>query len=294
MVTVRTLRRWWKTLIDTATPKAPRGGRKPTSPEVIATIIRLAKENSLGNDSWGRRRISGELKREGIDVSPSTVKRILAKHGIPPATTRGSGWDGPVAAAFSDPNTVALDFTTVSIGYTDKAQDHYVLAAIHQASRQVEILGITDHPNETWMAQIARNLTMADTGFLHRMQATCVIMDRDTKFTEQFRHIISPTPESPIQTLRVPPRSPQANGFIERWFRTVKTNLIRKAYWLDVEALRQALALYLEHYHTERPHQSLDNDPPMPTQRSIVLGDWKIIRDPRVGGLINAYRKEAA
>gem|GEM_PF-736967 len=294
LVTMRTLRRWWKTLIDTTKPPAARGGRKPFSPDVVAVVIRLAKENSIGNDAGGQRRISGELKREGVDVSPSTVKRILAKNGIPPATTRGSGWDGPVAAAISDPGTVALDFITVAIGCGDKAQDHYVLAAIHQASRLVEILGVTDHPNETWMAQIARNLTMADTGFLHRMKATWVIMDRDTKFTDQFRRIINDA-NSGFTTLRLPPRSPQANGIMERWFRSAKTNVIRKAYWFDAEALWQALVLYLEHYHTERPHQSLGNDSPLPAQRSTVVGDrWKLTRQERVGGLINTYRREAA
>ncbi len=74
----------------------------------------------------------------------------------------------------------------------------------------------------------------------------------------------------------------------------MKTNLIRKVYWLDAEALWQALVLYLEHYHTERPHQSLGNDPPMPAQRSTVVGDWKLVRHPRFGDLINVYRKEAA
>ena len=145
------------------------------------------------------------------------------------------------------------------------------------------------------MAQVARNLTMAETGFLHRMKATWVIMDRDTKFTEQFRHLIDTTPDAPFRTLRLPPRSPQANGYMERWFRTVKTNLLRKAHWLDAEALWQALALYLEHYHSERPHQSLGNDPPLPTGRSTIVGDrWQLMRHPRVGGLINAYRREAA
>lgn len=295
LVTVRTLRRWWKTLINTATPRARRGGRKPTPPDVVAVVIRLAKENSIGNDAWGRRRIAGELKREGVDLSPSSVKRILAKNGIPPATTRGSGWNGPVAAAICDPGTVALDFTTVAIGTGDQAKDHYVLAAIHQASRRVEILGVTDHPNENWMAQVARNLTMAETGFLHRVKATCVIMDRDTKFTEQFRHLIDSAPDGAFRTVRTLPERPQANGYIERWFRAVKTNLIRKAFWLDAEALWQALVLYLEHYHTERPHQSLDNAPPVPSERSTVVGcRWNLVRHPRVGGLINTYRKEEA
>jgi hypothetical protein len=51
----------------------------------------------------------------------------------------------------------------------------------------------------------------------------------------------------------------------------------------------------LEHYHAERPHQSLGNNPPFPVQRSTVVGDrWKVVRHPRVGGLINAYRREKA
>jgi putative transposase len=108
-------------------------------------------------------------------------------------------------------------------------------------------------------------------------------------------YLIDSTPDASFSTLLLPPRSPQANGYMERWFRSVKTNLIRKAYWLDIEALWQALVLYLEHYHTERPHQGLGNNPPLPTERSTVVGDhWKIVRHPRVGGLINVYRKEAA
>lgn len=291
MVTVRTLRHWWRTLIDTTTPKSPRGGRKPTPSDVVAVVIRMAQENSLDNDAWGRRRIAGELKRESVVIGASTVKRILARSGIPPATTRGSGWDGPVAVAINDPGTVALDFTTVAVGCGAQAQDYYVLAAIHQSSRRVEILGITDHPNDAWMAQVARNLTMADTGFLHRIGASWVIMDRDTKFTDHFRNIID---QAHFRTLRLPPRSPQANGYMERWFRTVKTNLIRKAYWLDAEALWQALALYLDHYHAERPHQSLGNDPPLPAQRSTIVGDAVFVRHQRVGGLINVYQRRAA
>lgn len=101
----------------------------------------------------------------------------------------------------------------------------------------MEILGVTDHPDDAWMVQVARNLTMVDTGLLHRMNATRVIMDRDTKFTERFRHLIDNVLQAPFRTLRLPPKRPQANGYMERWFRTVKTNLMRKAYWLDAEAL---------------------------------------------------------
>jgi hypothetical protein len=41
---------------------------------------------------------------------------------------------------------------------------YYVLFFIHLESRRVAIAGITVHPNEAWMKQMARNVTMEDCG----------------------------------------------------------------------------------------------------------------------------------
>ena len=39
---------------------------------------------------------------------------------------------------------------------------YYVLCFIHLGSRKVEIAGMTPHPNEAWMVQVARNVTMEE------------------------------------------------------------------------------------------------------------------------------------
>ena len=41
-----------------------------------------------------------------------------------------------------------------------------VLFFIHLGSRQVHIAGITPHPHEAWMVQVARNVTMEEWGCL--------------------------------------------------------------------------------------------------------------------------------
>lgn len=52
-------------------------------------VLRLAREN----ESWGYRRIHGELAGLGIAVAPSTVWQILKDAGISPAPRRdGPGW----------------------------------------------------------------------------------------------------------------------------------------------------------------------------------------------------------
>jgi hypothetical protein len=65
------------------------GGRPRTDPEIEAWIIQMARENPR----WGHKRIHGELGKLGIDLDPTTVAKIMKRHGIPPAPQRGrSTW----------------------------------------------------------------------------------------------------------------------------------------------------------------------------------------------------------
>ena len=68
-------------------------------------VLRLAREN----ESWGYRRIHGELAGLGITVAPSTVWRILKNAGIDPAPRReGPGWAGFLRSQAQ--GILALDF----------------------------------------------------------------------------------------------------------------------------------------------------------------------------------------
>ena len=80
---VRTIRAWYRNLIGTE--RTSKGGRTPITPEIQALVVKMAVENSFENDAWGRGRIAGEMDKIGIDISPSSVRRILKRHGIPPA-----------------------------------------------------------------------------------------------------------------------------------------------------------------------------------------------------------------
>jgi hypothetical protein len=172
----------------------------------------------------------------------------------------------------------------------DINMDHLLVEVTHEGSQSFATSDLDDHPTASYTNQF---ITMpAATVFRPpRLTRKPVIAG---SLTAKIDGASDGTPDASFSTLRLPPKRPQANGYMERWFRTVKTNLIRKAYWLDAEALWQALALYLEHYHSERPHQSLDNLPPVPSERSTIAGHWTMVRHQRIGGLINAYRREEA
>ena len=86
-----------------------------------------------------------------------------------------------------------------------------MLFFIHLESRRVEIAGITLHPNERWMKQIARNVSMDGWGFLGGCRY--LIHDRDTKFTDSFRAIVR---SSAVEPLKLAARSPNLNAYAER------------------------------------------------------------------------------
>ena len=165
---------------------------------------------------------------------------------------------------------------------------YYVLFFIHIGSRKVHIAGITPHPNEAWMKQIARNVTMADWGFLE--DCRYLIHDRDTKFCRSFRSIIA---SMGIKPIRLPPQSPKMNSYAERFVRSVKEECLRKLIFFGEESLSKALSEYLSHYHKERNHQGKDNLLLFPDPK-LISNKGKIKRRDRLHGLLKYYFRTAA
>ena len=106
-------------------------------------MLRLAREN----ESWGHRRIHGELAGLGVTVAPSTVWQILKRAGIDPAPRRdGPGW--PEFLRSQAQGILALDFFTADLLNGTKG---YVLAVIEHGTRRVRVLGSTEHPVQAWV-----------------------------------------------------------------------------------------------------------------------------------------------
>lgn len=222
-------------------------GRPRIDNEIEQLVVRIAKENP----SWDYDRIVGAMANLGYTLSDQTVGNILQRHSIPPAPERKrtTTWSDFIRAHMSVP--AGTDYFTVEVLTLRGLVTYYVLFFIHLDSRRVEVAGITSHPNEVWMKQIARNVTMDEWSFLDKCRY--LIHERDTKYCESFRKIIESVDG---KTLPLPARRPNLNAFAERWVKSVKDECLSKLILFGETSLRRALREYLVHYHVERNHQS--------------------------------------
>src|SRR5215831_4256683 len=167
---------------------------------------------------------------------------------------------------------------------------YYVLFFLHLETRRVSLAGITRHPTQEWMTQMACNGVDDESGYLRRHRY--VLHDRDSKFCADFRKTLA---TGGVKCLRLPPRSPNLNAFAERWVRSVKSECLSHFILFGEGSLRRAMKNFCEHYHGERNHQGKGNvllfpggeDQPKRRESSIECRE-------RLGGLLKYYYRRAA
>jgi putative transposase len=218
--------------------------------------VRLARENPR----WGYQRIAGELNQLGLSVSPSTVRRLLARAGLRAAPRRsGPSWREFLCAQAA--SVVACDFFTLE---TALLRRYYVLFFIELRTRPVHLAGTTTNPDGQWVTQQARNLSLS--GALDDVRFP--IRDRDAKFVAAFDEVFRTQGVNVVQT---PFRWPQANAHAECFVRTARTECLG---WLLI-GRQPPIAI-------QPP-----TPPPPPPQATIQRHD-------RLGGLHHEYHPAAA
>jgi transposase InsO family protein len=259
-----------------------RTGRPPASAEITALIERLASENH----GWGYQRIQGELLKLGHRVSASTIRRALKALKIPPAPQRHTDatWRKFLHAQAS--TMLATDFFHVDCAVT--LQRLYCLFVIEIGSRYVHILGITANPDGPWTTQQIRNL-LTDLGE-RAAGFRFLIRDRAGQFTASFDAVLA---GSGIEAVKIPPRSPRANAYAERFVLTARTEVTDRMLIFGERHLRTILAEYETHYNGRRPHRSRQLRPPRPDHPVADLTQERIKRRPVLGGLISEYERTA-
>ena len=259
-------------------------GRPQISQQLQALILRMARENAgLGYD-----RIAGAPKNLGHTVPDQSIGNILKRHDISKAPQRKTKTTWAEFIQSHRAVLAATDFFGAEVLTLKGLVTHYILFCIHIDTRRVVISGITQHPDERWMQQMARKVTIDEWGSLQHCHY--LLHDRDTKYTRSFQATLK---AGQVKALKLQARSPNLNAYAERWVRSVKEGCLSKLILFGEDSLRRALDNYTLHYHEERNHQGKDNVLLFPQKaKPQITADIECHQ--RLGGLLCYYHRKAA
>ncbi len=248
--------------------------------EISQLVARMATENP----TWGYTRIQGALKNVGHRVGRSTIRRILKAAGLPPVPQRPTSWQTFLKAQWGV--IAGADFFTTEVWTWQGLVTYYTVLVIDLASRRVQILGSTPHPEAVFMQQIVRTLTMAEAGAVSVPKV--LICDRDRKWSCDMRRRLR---EAGVRVVLIPERAPNANAHAERFVRSINEECLDRLIPIGERHFRRAVAEFVEHYHGERNHQGLANRLIAGTPTTEAAG--RVRRRQRLGGLLNFYERAA-
>ena len=174
---------------------------------------------------------------------------------------------------------LACDFFHVDCAVTLRRL--YVFFVMEAGSRYVHVLGVTAHPDGAWTVQQARNL-LTDLG------------ERAGQFTDAFDAVLA---GAGIAVVKIPPRSPRANAYAERWVRTARAEVADRMLIAGPRHLSAVLDEYTAHYNQHRPHRALNLRSPVIAEGAPAtvtdLTTAKVRRRRVLGGLISGYERVA-
>jgi len=132
----------------------------------------------------------------------------MRRWGLDPDPAPGKRWSDFLARNAAA--IVATDFFTYEAWTPVGPRTLYALFFIQLDTRRVHLAGVTEHPDEAWMAQMARNMTMEDEPFLKGRRF--LIADRDTR---EPNPLSGPGPPRQAPASRPAPTQIQARRFAE-------------------------------------------------------------------------------
>ncbi len=166
---------------------------------------------------------------------------------------------------------------------------------LHVGSRKVWISPATYHPDSNWVKQQGRNALMwlEDSG----LEATHLIHDRDTKFTQAFDQLLQ---AAGVCIVKSPVQAPNANAFAEARIASVRRECLDHFMCFSLRHVDHIVQAFVDFSNEHRPHQRMGNrilslQPKLKSHLSKQAESLRRIkRKSQLGGLLKHYYREAA
>src|ERR671911_1596953 len=159
----------------------------------------------------------------------------------------------------------------------------FVLVILAHERRRIVHVAVTEHPTAAWTAQQLRN------AFPEHEAPAYLLHDRDAIFAG----VATTVAGMNIQAVRIAPRSPWQNAYVERVIGSIRRECLDHVIVVNAIGLHRVLTDYVAYYMRARTHLALGKD--TPTSRPVMPSSTgRIVATPQVGGLHHRYDRTAA